>query len=229
MSIFIYLCNIIPSYIKNRMVMKTFFTIVTMAFMVIDISAQRLIAEIDWTKQDAYYYVMYAVGNSIYVEKGVGLIIESDPSDGVYYWEVEVPIIAQIPSLKKGGQYQVKYTAVAPTAGEIRLDLCSWDGSGATYANVIKVEAGEKENVVDFPDYPTDCIDCMLFYQCGHLSGKHIIKKVQVFEITGDVPAAIKANKRIHPDNAIYNIAGQKVNDSYKGIIIQKGKKVIVK
>ncbi len=209
--------------------MKTFFTIVTMAFMAIGVNAQRLIAEIDWTEQDAYYYVMYAVGNSIYVEKGVGLIIESNSADGASYWESEAPIIGKIPTLKKGGQYQVRYTAVAPAAGEIRLDLCSWDGSGATSANVIKVEVDEKENIVNFPDYPKDCIDCMLFYQCGHLSGKHIIKKVQVFEMTEDIPAAIKAIKKTHSDNAIYNITGQKVNDSYKGVVIQKDKKVIVK
>lgn len=141
-----------------------------------------LIAEIDWTTQDGYYYG-YIESNSIYIEKGVGLIIKSDPVEGAQYWEPQVPMIANIPELEKGGHYLVIFTIDAPTDGEIRLDLCSWDGSGATMAQIINVKAGEKEYQVDFLHYPTDCNDALIFYQCGHMPGQHIIKKVQVFKI----------------------------------------------
>lgn len=192
----------------------------------------RLIAEMDWTTQDGYYYG-YIEDNSVYVEKGVGLIIKSNPVEGAQYWEPQVPIIGRIPELKKSGRYLVKFTIEAPADGEIRLDFCSWDGSGATMAQIINVEGGgEEEYVIDFPDYPTNCTDAMIFYQCGHMPGQHTIKKVQVFKIAeasgrGD-ETAIKAVKTAKTtDGAIYNLAGQKVDSSYKGIVIKNGKKYI--
>jgi len=195
----------------------------------IDGSGPRLIAEIDWTKQSGYYYCYYE-DNSVYVEKGVGLIINSDPAEGAQYWEPQVPMIGRIPELKKSGRYLVKFTIEAPAAGEIRLDLCSWDGTeGATKALIINVEAGEKEYTVDFLDYPTTCTDGMIFYQCGHLPGQHIIKKVQVYEVIGASgrgdETAIYSVKANITDNAIYNLSGQKVDASYKGIVIKNGKK----
>ena len=128
----------------------------------------------------------------------------------------------------------VKFSIVAPTAGEIRLDLCSWDGSGATKALIINVKAGEKEYTIDFPDYPTTCTDAMLFYQCGHMPGQHIIKKVQVYKINESNSKEtgiedVKAVNTKNVDGAIYNLAGQKVNTSYKGIVIRNGKRYMVK
>ena len=188
-----------------------------------------LIAEVDWTVEE---YYQGCFGDPIYTVEGVGLILNSTPCDGANYWEPQFPMIAHIPELKKGGHYLVKFTIEAPAAGEIRLDLCSWDGTeGATMALIINVEAGENEYTVDFPDYPTTCTDGMIFYQCGHLPGQHIIKKVQVFKIehagTNGSETTINATKTAISRGAIYNLAGQKVDASYKGIVIQNGKKRI--
>ena len=190
----------------------------------------RLIAEIDWTMRD--YLEFWDMGD-IYAVQGVGLIINSNPADGAAYWEPQVPMIGHIPEFKKGGHYLVKFTIDTPAAGEIRLDLCSWDGTeGATKALIINVEVGEKEYTVDFLDYPTTCTDGMIFYQCGHLPGQHIIKKVQVFKIeyagTNGNETTINATKTTMSQGTIYNLAGQKVNASYKGLVIQNGKKRIV-
>lgn len=193
---------------------------------------EGLIAEIDWTVEDLYMGCVGEGDPTYYTVEGVGLIINSNPADGAAYWEPMVPMIAHIPELKKGGHYVVKFSIVAPTAGEIRLDLCSWDGSGATKALIINVKAGEKEYTIDFPDYPTTCTNAMLFYQCGHMPGQHIIKKVQVYKInengskeTGIEDVKAVSNKKY--DGAIYNLAGQKVTYSYKGIVIKNGKKVL--
>lgn len=195
----------------------------------IDGSGFGLIAEIDWTMKE-YYDGCF---NPIYSVIGVGLILNSTPADGANYWEPQYPMIASIPELKKGGHYLAKFTIDAPAAGEIRLDLCSWDGSGAYYPLIINVEAGEKEYTVDFPDYPTTCTDAMIFYQCGHLPGQHIIKKVQVFKIAdasgrGD-ETAIHAVKTENADDAVFNLFGQKINGSYKGVAIKNGKKFFKK
>ena len=187
-----------------------------------------LIAEIDWTTWDHYYGWDWDYVSAI---KGVGLIIDCTPCDGANYWEPQVAMIDNIPELEKGGHYLVIFTIDAPTDGEIRLDLCSWDGSGASMAQIINVEAGEKEYQIDFFDYPTTCTDGMVFYQCGHMPGQHIIKKVQVFKM-GEESArghettihVVKAEKT---DKNIYNLSGQKVDASYKGVVIQNGKKTL--
>ena len=190
-----------------------------------------IIAEIDWTMRDHYDYWDE---DHISVVRGEGLVINSNPDEGANFWEPQVPMIAHIPELKKGGHYLVKFSIIAPDAGEIRLDLCSWDGSGAAKALIFNVKAGEKEYAIDFLDYPTDCTDAMVFYQCGHLPGHHIINKVQIYEVNNSNSKEtgiedVKAVNSKKVDGAIYNLAGQKVNTSYKGIVIRNGKRVVVK
>lgn len=139
-----------------------------------------LIANIDWTKQSAYYSdVWYHSAATLEVSSN-GLVITSNPPENANYWEPQVPIIAHIPYLLAGGDYQVTFTVDAPAAGTIRLDLCSWDDA-ATSALAFEVEKGEHEYTIDFNDYPTSCTNAQLFYQCGKIPGRHIIKKVQIW------------------------------------------------
>ncbi len=141
-----------------------------------------LIAEIDWTKQSAYYSGVWY--NSEYATLKVssnGLEYNNNPPENANYWDSQVPMIAHIPYLQAGDSYQVTFTVDAPAAGDLRLDICSWDGSGATSALVFGVEKGSHEYTIDFNDYPTSCTDAMIFYQCGKIPGNHIIKKVQVW------------------------------------------------
>ena len=195
-----------------------------------------LIAEVDWTVEELYMGCVgevYSGDPTYYTVEGVGLIINSNPADGAAYWEPMVPMIGNIPELKKGGHYLVKFTIDTPAAGEIRLDFCSWDGSGATMAQIINVKAGEKEYAIDFFDYPTTCTDGMIFYQCGHIPGQHIIKKVQVYKIVEGFArgheTTIHVVKAEKTDKKNYNLSGQKVDASYKGVVIQNGKKFMQK
>ena len=51
---------------------------------------------------------------------------------------------------------------------------------------------------------------------------------VKVIDLSGtDGIETVKASKAF--DGAIYNLAGQKVNANYKGVVIQNGKKFIQK
>lgn len=208
--------------------MKKIFTLVAMALMAVGANAQSVIAEIDWTERTEYLDLWYSSeGATVSVAQGEGLIIESNPAAEANYWEPQVPMIGHIAEIAEGGQYQVKFTVIAPAAGEIRLDFCSWDGTAATSAQVIEVVEGENNLTVDFLDYPTECTDAMIFYQCGKLPGKHVIKKVQVIDLEGTGIQSVQSVKVA--DNARYNLAGQKVDASYKGIVIQNGKKFIQK
>ena len=48
--------------------------------------------------------------------------------------------------------------------------------------------------------------------------------------IQPEYPTGIKTVKAGATENgAIYNLAGQKVDENYKGVVIQNGKKVVVK
>ena len=193
--------------------------------------APAIIAEIDWTKEAAYYEgVWYSDLAEVSVTEGEGLIINcTQPNpDTANYWEPQVPMIAHIPELAEGGQYQVQFAVNAPAAGEIRLDFCSWtEGAKTTQDWVGTVEAGDNEFTVDFLDYPGATTDAMIFYQCGKIPGKHVIKYVKVIDLEGlDAIQTVKAAKA---STAIYNLKGQKVDASYKGIVIMNGKKYLQK
>jgi predicted metal-binding protein len=187
-----------------------------------------VVAEIDWTQESEWNGMWYSTDYAaVSVEQGTGLIIDCSSDGTTNYWEPQVPMIGHIAEVTEGGQYQVIFTVDSPAAGEIRLDFCSWDGTGATHAKIINVEAGEHEYTVDFEDYPTECTDAMIFYQCGKIPGRHIIKKVTLYDTEATGIEAVKADQKFN--GAIYNLAGQKVNANYKGVVIQNGKKFIQK
>ena len=143
------------------------------------------IKEFDWTDETSYHgdEVEYDKDHArLSVVHGQGLIIESDPPENADYNEPYVPIIINIPPLENGAVYLVKFTLDAPTAGEIRLDLCNWVDTGATSEKVVKVGAGVNDYLIEFDKYPIACKnDAKLLYQCGKMPGKHVIKKVQVY------------------------------------------------
>ena len=187
-----------------------------------------IIAEVDWTQlsewDGSWYSTDYA---AVSVEQGTGLIIDCSSDGTTNYWEPQVPMISHIAEIDEGGQYQVKFQFESPVAGELRLDFYSWDGSGATMASVFEVAEGANDMTIDFLDYPTPCTDAGIFYQCGKLPGKHIIKKVEVWDLEATAIKTVKAAKKF--DGATYNLAGQKVNASYRGVVIKNGKKFIQK
>jgi hypothetical protein len=75
---------------------------------------------------------------------------------------------------------------------------------------IISVSAKKGDVVVTFP------VGSMNFYGFEFVSGTSGIQQTIA-------PAKVIEN------NVIYNLAGQKVNESYKGIVIKNGKKYIQK
>lgn len=69
--------------------------------------------------------------------------------------------------------------------------------------------------------------------QFGWVVGATVLKKIDVYEIAGSTArgnaTAIKTMKATNADDAVYNLSGQKVSSSYKGIVIKNGKKYLVK
>ncbi|MBR6885733.1 MAG: hypothetical protein IKN01_08505 [Prevotella sp.] len=191
-----------------------------------------ILSEIDWTQESAYYSDVWYPSDmaNVSVNSTDGLVIDclQTSPETANYWEPQVPMIAHIPALEEGGQYQVKFDVTAPAAGEIRLDFCSWtEGAKTTQDWVGTVVEGYNEFTVDFLDYPGETTNAMIFYQCGKIPGKHSIKKVQVFDLEATGIQEVKAAKTVN--TGLYNLAGQRVGLNYKGVVIQNGKKYLQK
>ena len=162
--------------------MKKLLSLFATVLIAVGVNAQKVVSEIDWTQEKSYPAGwIYSEGATVSVTSE-GLTIEANPKETANYWEPQIPIIKGF-NLEKGGLYQVKITLNSPVAGELRLDLGSWDGSGASQAAAINVTKGVKEYTALFLDYPTGCSDAQVLYQCGKLPGKHVIKEVKVIDL----------------------------------------------
>ena len=202
-----------------------------MAFMAIGANAQAIIHEVDWTQKSewdgGWYSTDYA---EVTVEQGTGVIINCTSDGTTNYWEPQVPMINGIPEIAEGGQYLVKFQFESPVAGSLRLDFYSWtEGAKTTMDQIFDVEAGANDMEIEFLDYPGATTNAGIFYQCGKLPGKHIIKKVEVWDLEASDATGIKTLKNKAQKNVRYNLAGQQVDANYKGAVIMNGKKFIQK
>ncbi|MBR0166267.1 MAG: hypothetical protein IJQ13_05260 [Prevotella sp.] len=59
--------------------------------------------------------------------------------------------------------------------------------------------------------------------------GTTVVKKVEIYEKKGGTTAIRSLESAKSGHDAIYNLAGQKVDASYKGIVIKNGRKVVQK
>lgn len=229
--------------------MKRILFIFAALFAVITMNAQEefVVAEIDWTAQSSYYNdVWYSDMAEVSVVEGVGLIInclQPYPGIAAFYSDPQVPIIAKIPKIEKGHNYVAKFDVNAPAAGRIHLDFLSWDGSYAIMGAYIDVAAGDNDFRIDFPDYPTDCTNAMVFYQCAWVPGKHVFRKVQVLEsFTRNDETGITQNEIMYQidggnENSgavIFDLQGNRLNYPRQGLNIIRmsdgtTKKVVVK
>ena len=146
-----------------------------------------------------------------------------------YAWDLQVPVLASF-SLEEGHDYIVRMTVKVPSDGIYRVDLCSWDGSGASAVREFPAKAGNDFQIIDveYPEYKYTADNCMVMFCCGWVVGTTIIKEVEIFEKThvADIKH-VKVTRGIN--DALYNLTGQKVSTHYKGIVIQNGKKVAMK
>ena len=145
-------------------------------------------------------------------------------------------------SLEENHDYVVRLTMKIPSDGSYVLNM----GSGeANRSCEVPVTASEDFQVIDvqFPDFLSELKDRHfdpidgnghIILNGGWVAGTTVVKKVEVYEVLGSGArggdkTAINAVKAPNADGAIYNLAGQRVDASYKGIVIQNGKKHIVR
>ena len=205
-----------------------------------------LIFEMDW--QGVEYnggWVDWASGDAeaFWAAEGTdeGLAITVHTKQG-QIWQPQVMVVPDAFQLEEGHDYIVRLTLKVPSDGIYQVNMGSWPVNTQYQVNV--TAGGEWQEIdVDFPKfgwdegtlyswtagYNEDLERCHVLLQCGWMVGTTVVKKVQVIEKTKGGTTAIKATKPDKAGNAIYDLSGQKVGDSYKGIVIRNGKKRIVR
>ena len=200
-----------------------------------------IVGEIDWSQEAAFNNWCSGENGSTAVVGAEGLEINV-PAAGENYWNPQTVVlniegekVADNPDapaiLAEDGRYQVIIVAKHP-AGHLQVNLGTWDDGVSLQKDFDVEEAADfHEIVVDFSEgWPADCFSNVhVLWQSGALPGLSVLKSIQIIDLDAD-PSAIKnvkASKKV--EGAIYNLAGQKVNASYKGVVIKEGKKYIQK
>lgn len=140
-------------------------------------------------------------------------------------WEPLIFVLGNL-ALEEGHDYVVRLTLKVPSDGTYWVDLCSWN-QGVSCARQLSVIASHDFQIIDveYPEYKCRVIDGMIILGWGWVVGTTILKEVELLEKTNT--AGIQSITPQGADGAAYNLSGQKVNASYKGIVIRNGKKFL--
>ena len=198
-----------------------------------------IVGEIDWSQEAAFNNWCSGENGSTAVVGAEGLEINV-PAAGENYWNPQTVVlniegekVADNPDapaiLAEDGRYQVIIVAKHP-AGHLQVNLGTWDDGVSLQKDFDVEEAADfHEIVVDFSEgWPADCFSNVhVLWQSGALPGLSVLKSIQIIDLDATAIKTVKAGKKF--DGAIYNLAGQKVNASYKGVVIKEGKKYIQK
>ena len=148
-------------------------------------------------------------------------------------WSLNTPVAHKF-ALKKGHDYIVRLTLKVPSDGTYQVAFGKWLGGDDNQRTTFDVPMTASEDFqvieVESLNFGEDVWnDGMVVLSSGSVLGTTVVKKVQVIEKEKGTLAAIITLKTNKADDTIYNLAGQKVNASYKGLVIKNGKKIIKK
>ena len=189
-----------------------------------DENGTRLIYEKDWANEDYIVIWEFEGPDWSYEATDEGLAI-INPTMKQSSWGVETFITGAKLSLEEGHDYIVRLTIKVPSDGIYGMLFGGWEYS---QISEIVVPAKDDFQVFDvfFPNFSGNTWrDGYVTLGSGKVVGTTVLKKVQVYEKEKSDIAAIKPVKPVKSDDGLYNLAGQKVSTSYKGIVIKNGKK----
>ena len=189
-----------------------------------DENGMRLIFEKDWANEDYIVFWEFEKPDWSYEATDEGLAI-INPTMKQSSWGVETSITGAKLSLEEGHDYIVRLTIKVPSEGIYGMLFGGWE-----YSQISEIVVPAKDDFQVFDVYFPNFIgntwrDGYITLRSGKMVGTTVLKKVQVYEKQKGGTAAIKPIKPVKADGAIYNLAGQKVCSSYKGIVIKNGKK----
>ena len=141
-------------------------------------------------------------------------------------WQSCAIVLADFP-LESRHDYILRLTIKVPSDGTFFIGFGSWIYE---IMRLVPVKRGDDFQVIDveYPEYKNKLMSTYgtVLLGCGWVVGTTILKEVEILERTSLASIqSVKTAKR--DDDVIYNLTGQKVDTSYKGIVIQNGKKVV--
>ena len=166
-------------------------------------------------------------------EDGSTIIVTFNPETGEITWEVIAPEAPE-----PAGEvllYENDFTGITEFTGWSQFDDSQTDGKVDVDADGVAITVGIQTGqlwqpqvmIGEFPGWSVDAEGAHLLFQCGDFKGTTIVKKIQIFQLGS---TGINGVKTLTPiSTAIYNLKGQKVDASYKGIVIMNGKKYLQK
>ena len=145
-------------------------------------------------------------------------------------WTPQTVVTADGFTVEEDHNYKVIIEVKVPAGeGTYQVQLGSW---ATNFQKEVPVVGNDDWQTleIEFPEYggTTDENAAHVVFQNGWVVGTSVVKSVKVFEVGGET-AIQSVKKAAKANGAIYNLAGQKVNASYKGIVIKDGKKFIQK
>lgn len=184
------------------------------------------IAKMDWTSAESFSFWFSGDSGATIELVDEGLAI-TNPGLQEYIWYPQTVVLTEF-TLEEGHDYIVRLTMKVPSDGTYWVNLGSWDEE-VSYTCQFPASHHDGFQVIDveYPEYGNKVVEgCHVVIGCGWVVGTTIIQEVELLERTS--AAAIRSVKTERSsDKTIYNLSGQKVDTSYKGIVIQNGKKLI--
>ena len=187
----------------------------------------KLIAEVDFTTATEFNgWTQFGDGQEGSVAlQSDGLAITVGSQTG-QLWQPQIMVIPDGSfNLEEDGNYNVVVVAKFPTAGQLQINMGSWSANDQAQ---FPVEASNdfQEIVCTFEGWSVNAEGAHLLFQCGDFLGTTILKSVKVYDLVGTGIKEIKNNVQ---NNVRFNLAGQKVDANYKGVVIMNGKKFMQK
>ena len=190
----------------------------------IEPGGESVIAEKDWTGvTELPGFVQFAddaQGSAEMVADGISITVNADAGT---LWQPQLSVVEGF-DLAMDGNYKVVVVAKFPTNGQLQINMGDWSNN-FQYDFPVEATGDFQEVEVEFPEFGADCTGAHVLFQCGNFLGTTIFKSVKVIDL--DATAIQSVKKADKADGATYNLAGQKVSASYKGVVIKNGKKYI--
>lgn len=188
----------------------------------------KLIAEKDWTTETGYPYYNMGVPEGASYDVEDGALVVTNTVKQANIWDLQLFALDWF-NVTQGHDYVVRFYATIPVDGQVQVNMGTWNGADQ---HVYDVTASQTTKAYDFAfdnyqGVTTTGNDAHVLWQQGWLIGTVKISKVQVFEKEGSGIESMVAEKLFN--GAIYNLAGQKVDANYKGVVIKNGKKMLQK
>lgn len=217
--------------------MKKFFTLIAMALVAIGAQAQT----ISFTEKAAQGTLD---GKSF----GEGLVLTLTDTGGKMSIDENSQYFGTVENwtkysfrLKSGGKSDSKlgFTLTVPSDGTLVLDMRSSSGSDARTVSIMNGETAVATYTVSDENKTSGSVDgkdnktVWTNYSTAITAGTYTFSfngGLNIYGITlktGAGVTSIKAGDAA--TGASYNLAGQKVDESYKGVVIKNGKKVVIK